>query len=85
MATTTTTAPAELRWAPIVVAAARSLPQSRRGVHLDALYAAVKVACERRGRPLTRHWQAKVRQVVQRSQSFASDAKGSGTWRLVGE
>lgn len=83
MATTTSTAPAELRWEPLVVAAARSLPLSRRGVRLSVLYAAVKVEAERRGRPLTRHWQAKVRQIVQRSQSFAQEAKGSGTWRLV--
>ncbi|MBI4438179.1 hypothetical protein HY631_04475 [Candidatus Uhrbacteria bacterium] len=83
MATSTSSAPAELRWAPIVVAASRSLPQSRRGVHLAVLYAAVKAECERRGRPLTPTWQAKVRQVVQRSRSFASVAKGSGNWRLV--
>lgn len=63
------------------MAAARSVPGASKSMHLSLLYAAVKAECERRGRPLTKHWQAKVRQVVQRSADFERVSKG--VWRLT--
>lgn len=67
-------------WESIVVRALKALGGR---THLAYLYAKVACICEAEGRWITPTYQAKVRQVCQKSKRIVQDVPRSGVWRLA--
>ena len=67
-------------WEQIVVEA---LQKCGSEASLSLLYRKVEMVCRRHKRLVTKHYQAKVRQICQKSERIVQDERGSGIWRLV--